>query len=175
MDDIFEVLIYVLFIGASVIGGIYKNYTKKKAEEQQRQAMQEVASEQSVDELNTKPEERSSMPRNLEDFLRDQFEMEMESVENTEIEEEKPIVNGPAQEASAKEGVAAFENTTAALFSDNLNDKNFSITEAINNQENSAISMEGIDDESSNIFNDDEGFDVKKAIVYSEILKRPYN
>lgn len=175
MDDIFEVLIYILFIGASVIGGIYKNYAKKKAEEQKRQGMQEAVSEQRIGEPNTKPENRTSMPRSLEDFLRDQFEMEMETVEDSEIEENETHVKEPEKEASAKEGVAAFENTTTSLFSDNMQDEGFSITNAINNQEESGIFMEEIGDESSGIFNDDEEFDAKKAIVYSEILKRPFD
>lgn len=174
MDDIFEVLIYLLFIGASVIGGIYKNYAKKKEEERKRQRIQEAASQGNVADHDIEVKSAPSAPRTIEDFLREQFELEMEPEKPQKeiVVESEPEIKS---EASEKEGVAAFENTTDTLLSDNLNDKDFSISNEIDKHEKqSKILLEEIDDSSSTIFSEDEEFDARKAVIYSEIMKRPH-
>jgi len=172
MDDFFEVLIYLLFIGASVIGGIYKNYAKKKAEERKRQQMSEVVPHSDYKEQEVKSQ--PSMPKSIEDYLREQFEFEMETEEVSEanIEPEPDL----KPEAPKKERVAAFEKTTDTLLSDNLQDKDFSISDEIDKHErNSDKLFAEIDDSHSPIFSDEEEFDAQKAVIYSEIMMRKYS
>lgn len=177
MDDIFEVLIYLFFIGASVIGGIYKNYAKKKEEEKKRRRMAE--SQTSNQEFVSEDTQEASVPRSLEDFLREQFEGEMER-------EEEVVFSPPVQEViepraeepkleTLNEGEAAFQITTDTLLSDNLNDSNFSITDLINAQEKNPIYENEISDSESADMGDLEEFDGAKAVIYSEILNRRHD
>ncbi|MCG8702459.1 MAG: hypothetical protein MI922_30700, partial [Bacteroidales bacterium] len=75
------------------------------------------------------------------------------------------------------EGNAAFQSTDSKLLSDDMgSSKNFSITEYLEQQakkeKEEAILLDEKGEESSEYGFD---FDARKAIIYSEILKRPFD
>lgn len=179
MDDIFEVLIYVLLIGASVVGGIYKNYAKKKEEEERRQKQLQNSTRSNSEEQTFEPRQNSPMPTALEDFLKQQFETESEPLP-IEDEIESELINENTEHLDTvhkEEGIAAFKKTRETLLSDNLHDSGFSISKEIEKQKNSA----NISEEEKNAYSisevgikDENSFDLQQAVIYSEILKRPY-
>lgn len=176
MEDIFEILIYILFIGASVIGGIYKNYVKKKEEEKRRQRMAETT--HSTPEFGSEEAPTPTVTRTLEDFLREQFEVEMEPEVVEEYVPPVQEVSKPMPDEKLKtlhEGTAAFKQTDNAILSDNLNDPNFSITDYINAQEKNPIYENEISDADTGALSDLDEFDGAKAVIYSEILNRRHS
>ena len=193
MDDGFEILIYILFIVVSILGGLYKNYAKRKEEEARRlkrqQADGEYTESQSSNrerEFQSEFEERSQqepqrpVTNPFEEFLRQQ----MEIIEEPVPEPPEEVVLSESQENKLNldsvgiEGAAVFESTANELLSDNMQEQDFSIT-------NSIESIESLgevynydynkitDNEISDIESVIEEFDGKKAIIYAEILKRP--
>lgn len=175
MEDFFDILIYLLLIGASVVGGIYKNYAKKKEEERRRRQMDE-AQPAYVDSA-PQQEKDTAIPRSLEDFLKEQFEMEMDTEPQETVLMPQPEVQvdtpEPVEEKleTLNEGTAAFEETTKALFSDNFKDKDFSITDILSKQETNPIYDQDISDNNITMIGDEE-FDGRKAIIYSEIMRK---
>lgn len=178
MEDAFEILIYVVFIVISLIGGLYKNYAKKKEEQRKRQAPTVQYDES--DEYNTVPgpldEPQTAPKRNpFEEFIRQQLEMnepEPRVVKEFEVEDSTDLVNKAKIEASKKEGNAVFQSTAQEIISDNMNDPDFSITDYFAT-EISPISNSIKDGEISDVDDLMSNFDLKKAVVYSEIVNRP--
>ena len=178
MEDYIEILIYLLFIVASVVGGLYKNYAKKKEEKARQNRTQQP-------DLQNPPEtpygqthqEPTRVPTTLEEFLQQQFEQDIEIVEEQEefanepeaLEEEEEVLDSPV----VKEGSAVFSSTSKSILSDNMKDVDFSITEALEQQE-SPIYGDEIKDENENINLDFNELELRKAIVYSEIINRKY-
>lgn len=183
MEDAFEFIIYLIFIVLSLVGGLYKNYTKKKAEERQRQQTPSQVDQQEeyTDVYNDPFEEYDTEPKRnpFEEFIRQQLEgAETETVleEPTpqpyvETETQKPEFS-KTQVASAKEGNAVFESTNKELISDELLKHDFSISEHLekyNDEISDVIGANEIKDENQLL----DEFDLKKAVIYSEIIRRP--
>jgi hypothetical protein len=191
MDDKINILVYVLFIAISIIGGIIQNANKKKAEEARRQ--QQKSGPQKSPSTAMPP---ISGPREttnpFEEFLRRQLE-QLNNPEEHKPEEEEPVYKplpveikperkpipstlnpidefSPMDKNALKEGEAAFESTAREIFSDNIYEKEFTLSNEIKDLEafdynliskGELIEVQEMD------------FDISKAIVYSEILKRP--
>jgi hypothetical protein len=189
MDDKINILVYVLFIAISIIGGIIQNANKKKAEEARRQ--QQKSGPQKSPSTAMPP---ISGPREttnpFEEFLRRQLEKMEEPEEEkpvfksqpVEVKiERKPLVEKtstlspidefiPMDKNALIEGEAVFESTAREILSENIYQKDFTLSDEIKDQEafdynliskGDLIEVEEID------------FDISKAIVYTEILKRP--
>lgn len=173
--DGLQVFIYLIVIVASIIGGIVKNSAKKKEEEQRRtrqaEAQQRVNTEEPV------PPQKSSNP--FEEFLRRQLEeFEDGSKEERDIVEieEEPVV--PVVDEEYIEGNAVFSTTEEALLSDNMKEKDFSISDSLKqaNNEGEVYNFnynEIAEDEIADQIEKEVFFDARKALIYSEIFKRP--
>ncbi len=182
MEDRLEVIIYVAFILLSAFGSIYKSYSKKKAEqaakEKRRQTLDynTTATQQAPIPEIRKESTTKTFPSSLEEFLKQQFEME-EEVEESEVPKEIVSDKLKTKATESNEGKAVFESTSEELLSDDMNRKDFSITEMLKNRE--PVLLE--DEENSDINNCESGrkyqlcdFDLKQAVIYSEIINRKY-
>jgi hypothetical protein len=175
MEDLFEVLIYIFFIAASLIGGLYKNYAKKKQEEAKVNRRRELSQQEAYESptYEDEPPGNPTYTNPLEEFLKEQFDLEFDNEQKDkfpELEEEK-VVEAP--ERLQPEGKAVFENPTQTLLSDNMKEEGFSITNAIEEMETEAMRIENNNPIYDGPF-DEQPFDLKKAIIYSEIINRPY-
>ena len=170
MEDIFELLLYIVIAVISIAGGLYKNYAKKKAEGQRQQGWPQTnSSPSSFPEPFQENTPQYSNP--FEEFIQEQLEGDVpESIEYyDETETTEPNDNGTYE----NEGTAVFENTERTILSDDFRNENFSISEELQKQEEEAfynISEDEIADAPLDLSNKSE---LRKAIIYSEILKRP--
>jgi ATPase subunit of ABC transporter with duplicated ATPase domains len=174
MEDILEIIIYLAIFLASIVGGLYKNYSKKKEDERRRQRQANQPQPQIAEEEDAMFEEpRETIPSSLEEFLQRQFEMDMSEPEKVEAEPEADYEEAIVSETQAKEGVAAFEATEQALLSDNMKEEGFSITKKLNERE---LASEGIGNAISDFdYNQEiDDFELRKAVIYSEIINRKY-
>jgi hypothetical protein len=172
--DGLQIFIYLLVIVASIVGGIVKNSAKKK-EEAQRRARQAEAKRRVATEDN-EPKPKPSNP--FEEFLRRQ----LEEFEEVPVEEEEivEVVSEPDVNTKEKytEGNAVFNSTSNALLSDNMKEEGFSISNSLEELENEGevynFSYEEItEDEITDKKDEEEFFNARKALIYSEIFKRP--
>jgi hypothetical protein len=175
MDDFGEVLIYILFILVSIIVGIYKSSAKKK-EEQQRQMNKPVA--QSAQNQNTEQvPERSKFPTSIEEFIRQQLEMEQltEPIEDELEFDMDESQEGTVDKIEKEEGIPVFNNTSETLLSDNMKDDGFTITSALEDQDIASSEISSFDhDPAFTDGNEEESFDLQAAVIHSIILDRPY-
>jgi hypothetical protein len=182
MDDSFELIIYIIFIALSLVGGLYKNYAKKKAEQSKRQSPPPAFDDTDIQDYNTEPQdEYKPSPRinPFEEFIRQQLEeTKPEPKPIQKVVEEPKIPENKYQSASSKldvilnEGNASFQNTAKELVSDNMFEPDFSISDPFA-QESSPITDMIFQEEIGNRKNAIDDFDLKKAIIYSEIINRP--
>lgn len=183
MEDAFEFIIYLVFIVLSLVGGLYKNYAKKKAEQRQRQQTQsQEDTHEEYPEAYSDPFEEpdTHQKRNpFEEFIRQQLEVVEPETMVEEAPKPPPEVKetlmpdlSASQQASTKEGNAVFESTNQELISDELLKPDFSITEHLEQNSDEikdVIGMDEIKDENQLL----EAFDLKEAIIYSELIRRP--
>lgn len=176
--DGLQIFIYLLVIIASIIGGIVKNSAKKK-EEQQRRERQAEAKKRMATEVQEPEPKSSSNP--FEEFLRRQLEEFEEEpfVDDVLVEEPSDTVVEPSANPKKHiEGNAAFDSTDQALLSDNMKEEGFSISNSIEEIENEGevynFSYDNIsEDEITDVKDEEEFFNARKALIYSEIFKRP--
>jgi hypothetical protein len=195
MDDAIQILIYVLFIVVSIVGGIIKNNNKKKEEEAQRQKRRTI-SNSDIPPTAMPP---MSGPENtvnpFEEFLRRQLEQYEEPEEEpidvipgyetpidvipaheTPIDiilpEGKPIEFTPGKSEFYKEGVSVFDTTSKEFSYDSILAEDFSSHSEIKDME--AFEYDEIKyGDLSELQEEVADFDASKAVIYSEILKRP--
>lgn len=182
MEDSFEIIIYIIFIALSLLGGLYKNYAKKKAEQQQRQSPPPDIDEVDIHDYHTEPpEEYQPTPKRnpFEEFIRQQLEAAEPEPQPVSVEIEEPeISESKSQKAnilldsSTKEGAAVFKSTSEELVSDNMHEPDFSISDPFID-ESSPITDMIADEEIAQVNKVRAEFDLKKAVIYSEILSRP--
>ncbi len=182
MEDRLEVIIYVAFILLSALGSIYKNYSKKKNEQAAKEKRNRVDYRNpppASPMANPNPRKTVSpkpFPTSIEEFLKQQFEPEEdELIEEPEIRDK--IVSNEDKSKTFIEGDAAFETTNEELLSDNMKEKNFSITEMLKKRESVLLENDEISDEngSESLAENQIGeIDLKQAVIYSEIINRKY-
>lgn len=174
MEDIFELIIYGLVLLASAVGGIYKNYANKKANERKKQREANQPQSAPADPW-AEDEPETAPPTSFEEFIRRQLEDEPvvtpEKKAPLTVQEQKAKVT-EKEHASQSEGIAAFESTSQTLISDDvyldkvIQSAEYSDPDEINDMaiyDTEASALPGFVDE----------FDAKQAVIYSEILKRP--
>lgn len=177
MDNGLEIFVYLIVIVVSIIGAVVKNSAKRK-EEEQRKAQRAAASRNTTTYEGTTTEKKKPASM-LEEFIRQQlgdFE-EPEFRRPQEVEVDKPVVNNK-EERYVEEGNAVFDTTEAALLSDDMQEDDFSISDSINESEQLGeiynFNYNKIaENEISDVQKKEEFFDARKALIYSEIFKRP--
>lgn len=191
MDDIVQVIFYIVIVLAGIAGPLIKNSKARKEQEAQRarrqQQMRHQEEQTSIEQEVVENQPSRPIPKTnpFEEFLRQQLEefgepeehyaTEEELVQKSEIEEEVPV------DTVVSEGTAAFESTTDSMLSDNMSEEGFSISESVANvvdssSDNDIYNYDYSDLKESEISDKNtevESFDAKKALIYSEIFKRP--
>jgi hypothetical protein len=197
MDDKINIYVYILFIAISIVGGLIKNYNKKKEEERQKARRLETAKNAPQDSMppiggpvtTTNP---------FEEFLRRQLEQfeepEEEPLDNIPTYRTKPIDSIPTEISvpidtipatksipidtvtanfdPSKEGVSAFETSAHDFNAEKYFEKDFSLSSEIRDLEK--FEYNAIDENDlTDIHEVVADFDATKAIIYSEILMRP--
>jgi hypothetical protein len=178
MDDGLEIFVYLFFIIASIIGAVVKNSAKRK-EEERRKAQRGAAARNNVPTYENTGEKKKAGSM-LEEFIRQQLE-EFEVPENRKPQEilvDEPALDSKEEKYIKEEGNAVFDSTDAALLSDNMREENFSISDSISDLEKTGevynFNYNKIaEDEISDVQKKEEFFDARKALIYSEIFKRP--
>lgn len=198
MDDGIEILIYIFFILISVIGGIVKNVSKKKEEERKRNRRAETVQRETDSSLPPVGGPQTTV-NPFEEFLRRQLEQFEEPVEEEVLDsvptvksqpidsiptsKSQPIdtvpsyINPPVEYTPLKselivEGVSAFESAENKSYTDNYFEKDFSLKSEIKDLEKfeyDAIAKGELTD----IHEEMAEFEALKAVIYSEIIKRP--
>lgn len=172
MDIDFDTIIYIIILALSALGGIYKNYVKKKNAEREMQPASSSNQEFEYDSPSASnsdygaPEPQQTMTP-FEEFMRRQLDVS-NTVEETVHEPEE--INERFD--SDREGVAVFANTDNALLSDDTAKSTIEFSGGIQDIQEfnyDEIANGEISDHSEIIHE----FDIKKAVIYSEILKRP--
>ncbi|QQS52256.1 MAG: hypothetical protein IPM71_05840 [Bacteroidota bacterium] len=179
MEDYIEILIYVLFIAVSVIGGLYKNYAKKKEEQMRRTVVREREVEPEYSKPYASPTERPIIPTTLEEFLAQHFDLETveeekepESIEGNYKDRKQEI---PLDRVESTEGTAVFESTRETLLSDINNESDYSRKGMLQSQVMEEIDEDFIKTSEKALYDqkvEEFHFDAKQAVIYSEILKR---
>ncbi len=179
MDDYIEILIYVLFIAVSIIGGLYKNYAKKKEEQMRRTVAREREMQPEYPTPKASPSGRPTIPTTLEEFLAQHFDIETEEEEETpelvESKYEKPLKDLPLDSIETPEGTPAFETTRKTLLSDINNESDYSRKGMLESQVMDELDEDFIKTSEKELYNQKEEvfhFDAMQAVIYSEILKR---
>lgn len=164
MDDFLEILIYFLFILASILGSVYRSQQKKKEMERRKQMMPSSSDEEPV-----QMDKDKKMPQ---DVFPPIFDYEPEIVEEEELShdvyvepetEEQPV---EVSIESQVEGTAAFQSTDSELLSDDMQEEGeeFDLTKHLLKEYN----FEKTENEDESQWD----FDPVKAVIYSEILNR---
>jgi len=173
MEDITELLIYIAFIVLSMIGGLYKNYAKRKAEEKKMMRREEdhVISDSHVPTQAEEKQVTNPFEEMIRKGMEDFFE---EPVAEESIADESEIVGTEI----SKEGEAVFNVTEEELLSDNMREEGFSITDELAEKEKSDV--DSIKDTEYKYKEEElkemsimDNFDPVDAIIYSEIMQRP--
>ncbi len=183
MEDILQLLLYLVIVLAGIAGPLIKNNRARKEQEAQKARKQQQLDEGDIviPETENVPPGPTSSSNPFEEFLRQQLEEFQEPKEELISEE---TVTEPEQrqvlvDSVVSEGTSAFKSTADSLLSDNMEENGFSISESVSNigdSENKIYNYnfsEIKDGEISDKKIDKESFNLKKALIYSEILKRP--
>ena len=190
MDDFIELLIYIAIGVVGLIATAYRNKQKRQA--QPRRAPRETVAEPMQDvqpdfgplaEIFGIPEMANPKPVYIRETEEQSIEEDGSGVEeegfsvdkaSIETEQQSSIIEkeGLDAEKFTLEGIPVFDITKATLISDSISDN------AINDYERmyepiSASEIKGISDFEKPI--DNEAIDWRKAVIYSEILKRREN
>jgi hypothetical protein len=155
-----DIIVYVLIMVGGLVANAYKNYTKRKEMEEGKTPKpnpQPIFPEvlfEPVFEYEIPQEEKKDIPMPVDEPL-DLPVSKLDTVPDIPIEEKKFI-----------EGEAAFESTKEVLISDKI-----FVHEAI---EKDDLTTAIFPDQQIEDGRDDFEFDVRQAVIYSEILKPKY-
>lgn len=197
MEDGIEILIYIFFIVVSIVGGLIKNVSKKKEEERQRARRAEAA--QRAPSASMPPVSGPKETINpFEEFLRRQLEQyeepEEEILDTIPTVRSQPVDVIPERESTpidtvptfnsssiemtpismelANEGISAFEPIPHDFNAEKYFEKDFSLSSEIKDLEK--FEYDAIAGDDLTLMQEEiAGFEVSKAVIYSEILKRP--
>jgi hypothetical protein len=182
MDNNFDLIVYILFIVASIVGGIIQNNNKKKAEVKRQQRKAEFNPYEEKQVTNMPPESTPPIPTNpLEEFLR----RTLEEFQEPAYEEEKPVPTPAIEQMVPKaeikpeiidytaEGAEAFEATKNESFSKNIFDQNITLSSLIKDADRFEYTLPPTDNTDNENALEPE-FDAREAVIYSEILKPKY-
>lgn len=150
MEDIRDLLIYVVIMAIGLIGNVIRNHRKKQEEQRRLEQgghLQEEEYEESASKMPPSPWDAIFG----EEVLPEPQAMEEAVPESIEVEEPDLI---------RKEGYAAFESTSVAMEEDKLD-------------ESEIVSDRNFFEMEDDVEEEEFEFDPQKAIIYSEILKRP--
>lgn len=157
-----EIVIYVVVMVVGLAASAYRNYVKRKQQQQQpadqgMPGFPETEFDTIIDSDEEIEEEIVEEPLETVEFP---VQEEYEEVEEFILPEQ--LIN---EKKSQKEGEAVFESTDDELVSDDyFEDKHKNLSEVI----------EEISDKETEKEEKSEPFDLKKAIIYSEIMSTKY-
>lgn len=146
MDDP-ELIIYIIFLAVSLLGGVYKNFKKNQ---DRKNAPEPVMETTEMDDM----EEMFERQRQEEEIAR-AFEEERRRIENKRLTEEKEAL------------ILKDETARSVSFARRESSRQ-------KRTESASSGLEPVIEESISTQFDLEDFDVRKAIIYSEILNPPY-
>ncbi len=173
MDDLAGVLIYLVLAIIGVIAGVYRNKAKREqAASKFKGKTQPVTTvntdydpfaglfEEDEEEYLTEEDEEEDIEEQEEEFM----EEEKVEAEKTYVVDKKGLTEKTEYEKGYIEGEAAFKETEEAILSDNGSDDSEII---IKTEKEMPLKLEA--DEHTLEIKD---FDLKKAVIYSEIINR---
>ena len=165
MENRIEIILYLILGLGALLGNAYRSYNKKKQQEQRKQ-MAERNADQKYNPPPSRPKTSPMFP-DLETLLGIPKEEPVEEVIPEEMQFE--VMSEPSAHSKAvEEGEAVFQSTEEELVTDDLlAEDDFSITEFLQQKENE--NHFNYPEEEENSFE----FEPLKAVLYSEILKRP--
>ncbi|MBN1599890.1 MAG: hypothetical protein JW894_16460 [Bacteroidales bacterium] len=157
-NDFLDILIYAVFIIAGLAANAYRNYAKKKEEERRRQ---EQPTEEELPDAFPDLEYEYEEPKEI---IPDEPEYYEEEVTEQPVQEYEQEIR-EEENIEVEEGNAVFESTSNQLLSDNIESVGDSIFDEIGQMENQIYSL---------VQEEPEAFNLRDAVIYSEILKRKY-
>lgn len=165
-NDFLDILIYLVFIIGGLAANAYRNYVKRK-EEQNRQT---ETPDEEAEFPDLFPEtifgEREPKPIMTEEEMEEENEYDVQEEFIVPEEPEAEITVESSGDRSVIEGNAVFESTNSQLLSDDMHNLGQSISDEIAMM---GSSLEETPEEEK------EEFDLKRAVIYSEILNRKYD
>lgn len=162
-----EILIYIIALIVGLALNAYRNYNKRKAKELQQQGGEEpefpeVLFEPVFDEQEPRYEETE-----VQEEIKPVPEVDEVNKELTEVVESELAIDKPEKE----EGVAAFSSTEQQLISDDINESSIQLSDIYSTITEGEIK---IGDYKEPEISDAVEFDLRKAVILSEILNPKY-
>jgi hypothetical protein len=181
MEDITGLIIYLILAIIGILAGIYRNKNKTKSVQSPsaQPSSVEVETAESYESeydpfagiFDEKSEERDSAPENN---IKEEEPFAGQDIGKEELTVEQKVDEEDAYNKEYEEGASVFDETRKVIISDNISEitageiSNEELTKDIFfTEEEQPITTE--QDESSE---KKETFDARKAIIYSEIIKR---
>lgn len=180
MEDLVGIIIYLIIAVVGVLAGIYRNKQKKRSQLSPPSGKGTVEG-RTTESVETEFDPFSGLFEEEEQYLEEEhgkIEEEIKAYEQDETgeyysreeQERTAETEAPAEDIYQKEffgeGEAAFKETEDAIRSDEIID----IEQPLSDKE---IIRQEQEDREHKV--DEKEFDLKKAIIYSEILKRKYH
>ena len=161
MDNKIEIILYLILGVGALIANVYRNYNKRKMDERKKAKMPSRTG-------NPTPQRQNPIFPDLETLLGiPKEEPKVDPWSEIDITEPEPVQNVQnVQNKIVEEGEAVFEETEEELVSDNMfAEDDFRISDFVHDTNNEEFAYE----EKKSDFE----FDPIKAVIYSEIMKRP--
>ncbi|MBN2350106.1 MAG: hypothetical protein JXJ22_14800 [Bacteroidales bacterium] len=170
MEDSVETIIYIVITIIAIVASVYRNKAKKEQTAPKNIFFPDL-------EMDTEPEYEQQRENPTEEYLSPLEEILLGKQPEPEIYKEPEIISEP--ESKQIEGEAVFEETKNLLISDDISHEGSAEVSA---EESGDMSEEiskykfydynAIKDTEEDVTERD--FDLKKAVIYSEILNRKY-